>query len=246
MKPANTVMASVLFIIAGSCLSSLASAQVTLHFNERPPSVFFKEGRLLGLVGSPIEAAFRAADIQYTLALTPIARQLLIIKSNTGLDCLASGAFKNEEREAQGKFTEPIYRDKARIALTSARNTKVKDDGTIESVLGDKTIRLLVKQGYSYGKVIDDLIKKLQPKKTTVAVENISMVKMILADRADLMFISLEEAEGVIDASGIDAGDVRKIHFSNAPRGEYRYIFCSKRVPDEIINKLNAVIEPPE
>ena len=243
MKTFGTKVASTLFVITGSCLPSLASAQVTLHFNERPPYVFFKDGRLSGLVGAPIEAAFRTAGVQYTLALTPTARQLLIIKDNTGLDCTASGALKNEEREIQGKFSKPVYRDKARIAVTSAKNTKVKDGGTIESALGDKTIVLLVKQGYSYGKVIDDLIEKLQPTKTTVAVENIPMLKMIQANRADLMFISQEEAEGLIEAAGIDAKDIRKIHFSNAPSGEYRYIYCSKRVPDEIINRLNSAIK---
>jgi len=242
MKTINTVIVSALFGFFGLSLSFLASAQVKLHFNERPPYTFTKDGQLSGLIGSPAEAAFKAAGIQYTLALTPVSRQLMIIKNNVGLDC-AVNWFKNDERETFGKFTKPLYQDKARIALTGAKNTKVKGGGTIESVLGDKTINLLVKQGYSYGKVLDDLIEKLEPTKIVVTAENVPMLKMIQANHGDLMFISQEEANGLIVAAGINAADIREINFSNAPKGEIRYILCSKRVPDEIINKLNSAIK---
>jgi polar amino acid transport system substrate-binding protein len=243
MKTGTVGIMSALFVIFGLSFSFFAVAQVTLHFSERPPYVYIKDGQLSGLIGSPAEAAFKAAGVQYTLALTPTERQIRMIKNNVGLDCTASGALKTEEREAFGKFSKPIYQDKARIAITSSKNTKVRDGSTIESALGDKAINLLVKQGYSYGKALDDLIEKMQPTKIVVTAENIQMLRMIRAERADLMFISQEEADSVIVAAGINAADIRKIHFSNAPNGETRYIFCSKRVPDEIINKLNSAIK---
>lgn len=241
MSVAETVLAAITPL--GMCLTSLASAQVTLHYSERPPYSFVRDDQLSGLIGSPVRDAFKAAGVQYTLALTPVPRQLHIIKSNTGLDCSASGGFKNEERESFAKFKKPIYRDKARIALTSVRNTKIKNGDTIESVLGNKTINLLVKNQYSYGKVLDDLIERLQPARTVVSAENVQMVKMIQAGRSDLMFISQEEADGLIAASDIDASAIRQVRFSDAPEGEYRYVFCSKNVPDEIINRLNAAIK---
>jgi polar amino acid transport system substrate-binding protein len=242
MKPVSRVIKPMLLALSGLGLTLPAAAQVTLHFNERPPYAFVKDGQLSGLIGTPADAAFRAAGIQYTLALTPTARQLQIIKKNSGLDCSASGWFKNEEREGLGKFTRPVYRDKARIALSSARNTKLKDGETIESVLGNKAIKLLVKEGYSYGKVFDQLIEKLQPTTIPVVAENIQMLKMIRAERADLMLVSQEEADGLIVAAGINAADIRKISFANAPIGEQRYIFCSRQVPDELINKLNSAL----
>ena len=243
MKAVNAVALSALWLVPGLGLSFPAIAQVTLHFNERPPYVFRHNGQLSGLFGSRAEAAFKAADVQYKLTLTPVARQLVIIKNNVGLDCSASGGFKNEEREAFAKFTKAVYQDKARIAVTSIRNTKVKDGDTIESVLADKSINLLVKNQYSYGKVLDDLIERFQPTRTVVSSENISMMKMIQGDRADLMLISQEEADGLLAEEGINASEIRKIHFSNVPAGENRYIFCSKNVQDEIIDKLNRALE---
>ena len=236
-------MMPMLFLLFGASLSLPTPAQqVTLHFNDRPPYVFIQDGRLSGLIGAPIETAFRAAGVPYTLALTPTARQIRLIKNNKGLDCTASGALKTEEREAFGKFSKPIYQDKERIAITSAKNAKVRDGDTIESVLGDKTINLLVKSGYSYGKRLDELIEKLKPTKTVASVENIPMLRMIVAERADLMFVSEEEADGLIAAVGVNPADIRKLHFRDAPKGEYRYIFCSKNVPDELINKLNNAL----
>ena len=108
MKTLNSVTIALLFVMFGLARSFPATAQVTLHFNERPPYVFIKDGHLSGLIGAPAEAAFKAAGVQYTLALTPTARQLQIIKSNAGADCSASGWFKNEERESFGKFTHAV------------------------------------------------------------------------------------------------------------------------------------------
>lgn len=226
------------------CLLSpaLATAQIALHYNDRPPYLVGKDGHLTGLTGSPAVAAFKGAGIAFTLHNTPTARQLAMIKDNTGADC-GIGWFKNEEREGFAKFTRPIYQDRPQIALSAARNPKVKDGETVESVLGNKGLTLLVKQGYSYGKTLDALIAKLQPVQHAVAVENVLMLKMILAERADYMLIAPEEADGLIAASDVSPSDIRKANFSNAPNGENRYIICSKNVADETITRLNNAIK---
>lgn len=220
----------------------MAYSQVALHYNERPPYLVGKDGQLTGLTGSPAVAAFKAAGVTYTLQASSSARQLALIKENKGADC-GIGWFKNEEREGFGKFTKPIYQDKPQIAMTAAKNAKVKDGAAVESILGDKSITLLVKQGYSYGKTLDAMIAKLQPKSTAVTVENVQMLQMIQAERADYMFVAPEEADGLVAAAGISAAEFRKANFSNAPNGENRYILCSKGVSDEIIGKLNSAIK---
>jgi polar amino acid transport system substrate-binding protein len=241
-KPSQKSGFQFLFLIAGLSAPILSTAQVTLHYNERPPYMVSKDGQLTGLTGSPAVAAFKAAGIAFTLNSTPSTRQLITIKENTGSDC-GVGWFKNAEREAFGKFTKPIYQDKPQIALTAAGNTKVKGGETVESVLGNKDITLLVKQAYSYGKTLDALIAKLQPKQNSVTVESVQMLQMIHAGRADYMFMAPEEADGLISAGGINPAEIRKASFSNAPNGEDRYIMCSKTVPDETIAKLNSAIK---
>ncbi len=229
-------------LLLGLLAPGFASAQVTLHYNERPPYLVGKDGQLTGLTGSPAVAAFKAAGVAFNLQVSSSARQLALIKENKGADC-GIGWFKNEEREGFGKFTKAIYQDKPQIAMTSAKNTKVKDGAAVESILGDKSITLLVKQGYSYGKTLDAMIAKLQPKSTAVTVENVQMLQMIQAERADYMFVAPEEADGLIAAAGFSPTEFRKAHFSNAPNGENRYILCSKNVSDDIIAKLNNAIK---
>lgn len=229
-------------LMSGLFSPVLVSAQIALHYNERPPYLVVKDGQLSGLTGSPAVAAFKAAGIAFTLQLTPTARQLAMIKDNTGMDC-GVGWFKNEEREGFAKFTKPIYQDRPQIALTTAHNSKVKEGETVESILGNKNLTLLVKQGYSYGKTLDALIAKLQPVQHAVTVENVRMLKMIQAERADYMLIAPEEADGLIAASEVSPADIRKANFSNAPNGEHRYILCSKNVSDETIARLNNAIK---
>ena len=231
-----------ILLVASLLAPSFAMAQITLHYNERPPYLLGKDGQLTGLTGSPAVAAFKAAGVPFTLQSSSSARQLALIKENKAMDC-GVGWFKNEEREGFGKFTKPIYQDKPQIAMTSAKNTKVKDGVSVESILSDKSISLLVKQGYSYGKTLDAMLAKLQPKSTSVTVENVQMLQMIQAERADFMFVAPEEADGLIAAAGISPGEFRKASFSNAPNGENRYILCSKSVPDETIAKLNSAIK---
>ncbi|WP_417069408.1 substrate-binding periplasmic protein [Niveibacterium terrae] len=242
MKRNKPTLASGIFASFALALSLPSAAQITLHFNERQPYTFTKDGQLTGLIGSPAITAFKDAKIPFIVRETPFARQIAIIKANTGLDC-GLNWLKNEERESYGKYTAPIYKDKKRIALSSAKNEKLKDGDSIEATLSKKNITLLVKTAYSYGKPLDAAIKKTAPTKVEVTVENLQMLQMIMAGRADLMFIPQEEAESMLAAAGLGPSDVRMINFSNAPEGEIRYVACSKQVPDEIITKFNNAIK---
>jgi len=231
-----------LLLLAAMAAPTFAVDQVTLHYNQRPPYQVTKNGQLSGLTGTPAVAALKTAGISFVIQETPSARQLIAIKGNTGMDC-GIGWFKNGEREVFGKFTKPIYRDEPQIALASAKNAKLKSGDTLESILGNKSINLLVKQGYSYGKTLDALMERLQPIKNSVAVENVQMLQMINAGRADYMFAAPEEIDGLLAATGINPAEIQKITFSNAPKGEDRFILCSKKVSDEIITKLNGAIK---
>ena len=219
----------------------LASAQLTLHYNERPPYLVGNGGELSGLVGSLAADAFKAAKLPYQLQLTPTARQLHIIRRNDGQDC-ALGWFKNSERLAYAKFTKPIYRDRPMIALMEATNRKAQKDLTIAEILKRRDLVLLVKQGYSYGKQLDELVARFDPPRVAVSVENLQMLRIILAGRADYMFVAPEEADGLISVSGIDPARLGRLSFSDAPNGEWRYILCSMKVGDEVIERLNQVI----
>lgn len=196
---------------------------------------------LVGLTGSVVTAALKAAGIEMTVHDTPASRFLALIRRNEGLDC-GVGWFKNPEREAIGKFTKPLYQDEAMVALTYANNSRIKPSDTVESVLANPDLTLLVKQSFSYGKTLDALMEKLQPRREQVATENLHMIRMIQAKRADYMWISPEESTAAIIAAGLQPGEFKQIKLANMPPGEFRYLWCSKAVPDAVIAKLNDAI----
>lgn len=68
------------------------------------------------------------------------------------------------------------------------------------------------------------------------------MIRMIMANRADFMFISEEEAAYSIEQAGFAPNELQLIHVRDMPEGEKRYLMCNKNVPDEVIEKLNQFI----
>lgn len=223
------------------CSGAWAAGEITLHYNERPPYLVSEaSGGASGLTASPAGEAFKKAGIPFKWAKTPSNRQLAILEQNAEKDC-AVGWFKTPAREAFALFTKPIYRDKPWTALTNP-NFKVPAGIKLADLLADKKTRLLVKESYSYGTFIDDLVKKLKPTTTAVTLESPQMIQMIKADRADLTFVSPEEAGYFISQAGLSSSDVKTLNFPDVPQGEYRYIMCSKQVGAEVIEKLNKAI----
>lgn len=216
-------------------------APVTLHFNERPPYLMAGDGVLAGLTGAPAVAAFTRAGIAFTLSETPAVRQLELVRKSAGVDC-AVGWFKNEERAGFARITRAIYQDQPQIALVPAHKPVPKTGDSVEVVLGNKELTLLVKQGYSYGRALDDLMARLRPTVRTAVVENVQMARMVLAGRGDYMLTAPEEADGLIQALGPQGKAIRKVEFAHMPPGEPRHILCSKNMPDSLFDKLNRAI----
>lgn len=100
-----------------------------------------------------------------------------------------------------------------------------------------------VKDGYSYGAFLDTKITKRKPVTDVTTAHNINMLKKVHIGRNDYFFIAPEEADALIDLSGLPKKDFKYIAFSNMPEGEKRYIICSQKVGHDVIIKLNQAIE---
>ena len=217
-----------------------AQETVTLHYNERPPYLIsVPNGPPKGLTATPAANAFKSAGIPVRWSKTPTNRQLAAVKESA-MNC-AVGWFKTPERERFAKFTKAIYKDKPTVILAN-RQFAFKEGSTLAAVLGSKDVRVLVKQQFSYGAYIDDLLERLHPAMISTASENFQMVQMIQAHRADFMFVAEEEASYLVEQAGFRPGDLRVIRFPDVPDGEKRYIMCSKQIPDAVIVRLNKAI----
>lgn len=234
-----TNIAALIFLLSPAL--SWGQVKITLYYNDRPPYlVSAADGAVTGLTATPATNACKSTGIDCAWVKMPTNRQLAIVKENIGMDC-AVGWFKNPEREKFAKFTKPIYRDKPTVALVS-KQFLIKEGRPLEAVLAGKGVRVLVKEGFSYGAFLDDLLARLKPTIVSTAVENIQMVQMIRADRADFMFVAEEEASYLVEQAGFSIKNFRLLNFPDMPNGEKRHIMCSKQVSDDVIGKLNKGI----
>lgn len=221
--------------------SALAAEKITLYYNDRPPYLVpGPDGSASGLTGTPSAQAFNDAGVAFAWVRMPTNRQLMSIRKNGAMEC-AAGWFKTPERERYAKFTKAIYRDKPAVGLAND-GFQVAANATVKTVLATKGVRILVKDKFSYGPYIDDLIVKLKPHMTYTTTENSLMVEMIRIGRADLMFVAEEEAAYLAEEAGAASRELHLIRFADMPAGEKRYIMCSKQVPDEVMHRLNQAI----
>jgi len=216
---------------------------IKLHYNPRPPYTSITKDGIAGLTATPAALAFKNSGIPFQWEDTPFKRQMKMIEDNEGCDCLV-GRFKTADREKLAKFTHHIYQDKPQIALAMANNEKLQNNVSVDSVLSNPQLKLEIKEGYSYGVILDEKIARYKPNVDRTTNENITLLKKIYSKRADYFFIAPEEADELIESSGIPKNDLKYISFSDIGEGEKRYIMCSQKVSEEIIEKLNrAIIE---
>jgi polar amino acid transport system substrate-binding protein len=212
-----------------------------LQFNDRPPySMRREDGSVVGVVASEAERVFNAAGVPFVWTLSSTKRQWYTFQKTTVQSC-AVGWFKTPEREQFAKFTKPIYRDKTMVII--ARNDFViPDNAKLEDILVKKGVRVSLKANYSYGPIIDDLLKKLKPIEVQSDVEVRQMILLLKANRADIMFAAEEEARYLLGEVGSASQDLHIATPVGMPNGEFRYIVCNKTVSDDVINRLNGAI----
>jgi uncharacterized protein (TIGR02285 family) len=246
MKNRLRFLAFFFFISVLSTVTLVAKSwaqKVSILYNERPPyTVTAPDGTVNGLTADPVDYAFAKAGIPVCWESTPTKRQMAAIEAGTPMTC-ALGWFKIPDREKFAKFTVAIYQDKPTVALASSANRRIESGKTLESILENKDLVLLVKEGFSYGKFLDDKIKEFAPPRETTLAENVGMLEMIQKMHADYMFVAPEEANALIRSAGFEESDFKVITFSDITGGAKRYLMCSRQLPDEVLEKLNTGIK---
>lgn len=211
-------------------------------YNERPPYMVAKDGEVTGLTADAAAYALRKAGIPFQWVEIPSARQLFMLQENQER-LAALGWYRNPERERFAKFSTPLYQDRQIAVLARKDNTKVAAVDSVAHLLGDRQLTLLAKAGYSYGRFLDEQIAAFQPQVMRVTVENLSMIRMVGARRADYMFIAPEEADATLPHSGVPPSAFRLITLPDMPAGEKRHLMFSLRVDDETIRRINHYLD---
>ena len=228
-------------VVGDSDRDTYNSGRIIIHYHERHPYYVSHGKGVGGIIGDRITFVFEQAGIPLAWQKTPAKRQLDIIKKNSGREG-AAGWFKTPKREIFAKFSRPLYQDQPTIALARADQELIQSHRTLADTLVDRRLRLLRKDGYSYGGFIDRLLDQLQPNQTVTFADNVSMLKMIHIQRVDYLFIAREEADDLMTRAGLPASDFKKITFTDMPEGNRRYILFSRQVEDSTIDRLDRVI----
>lgn len=215
---------------------------IILHYHERRPYYITSGTKVQGLVAGTVTRAFDFAEIPYKWQQTPAKRQLDIIRSNDTPGC-GVGWFKTEERQQFGKFSAPIYQDSPFVAVARADNTLMQKMLSLNQLLNEHRLKLLVKAGYSYGTDVDRNIEEFSPWLVETTADNQAMLRMIEGRRADYCFMTREEATDLFMHAGFNKDNFIMVPFAEIPHGNKRYLICSRQVPDETIERFNLALD---
>lgn len=215
---------------------------LTLHYSASPPLHYLSsQGELTGFAARPAVAALKAAGIAFDVRQTPAKQQMVLLQANQQAACMLSW-LHTPERERIGKFSEVVYEDKRPFALTWAGNPAMHDEEALKDTLNDKRLRLMLREGVSYGPQIDRGLIRYKATGTTSAATPAQLLDQLARRQFDYLFITDEEAAQAIKDSGHAAGSFRRIYFSDLYKGYERRLWCSKAVPDEVFKRLNTAI----
>jgi polar amino acid transport system substrate-binding protein len=213
---------------------------ITIYFHVRPP--YAEPGAPVGVKGllvSPVIKALNETGLEAQWVEMPSARQTEEIKRAVEPTC-GLGWFKRPEREEYAVFTAPIYKDRPSVIVARKDDARFATPTSLQQIFADPALKLLVKTGYSYGKVIDDWLQKYHPPSEESAGTNEIMLNMIANGRNDYMVMAAEEADYLLERDAPLGAALHAIALSDAPEGEQRYLMCSKSTPADAIARLNA------
>jgi len=234
-----TLLPAVLTLLAS--VSIAGEVPIPLQYSERPPYVMrASDGSVGGIAATSAIHAFQKAGIPYALRFMSAKHQIVNLQANEEPIC-AMAWYKTAEREAFAKFTKPVSQDSATIVLTNIA-FQTPPNATVESLLANPATRIVLKNSVVYGPYVETKLSAAKAHLIRTYDEYETIIRVIRNGRADLTFATLEEADYYARYLGYPITSFNVIRFADAPPGENRYIMCSKKVPDAIIERLNAAL----
>jgi len=242
MKPGPLLSLLLAFSVSG--LAAEPPAELTVFYYERMPFYGDRDGKPAGLLIDISRLILDQAGIKYHLVNVPVIRFFESLKK-PGNSCLI-GALKTKEREVIYAYSDDyIYRDHPfRIIVNKGKRKALPERPSIKQVL-ESELRLGVSDGYVYGDWLDRKIIEHQPKLQKINIGNDSekMHKMIIGGRFDYMFAVAEEARHIVAEDREHSDNLTIVEIADAPRGNMRYLLCSKEIDSAIMQKINAAIK---
>lgn len=238
----KTSIQFLIILLSLSRASIALAAPLTLYYENRLPFTFLQDGELIGSEGKIASDTFKAAGIEFKLYEAPGAREIDLIGKNLEESC-AVGIYRNADREKLGKFTLPIAIKQSKVILIRADNFKINAFTSLSELLADPNISLVMRNGYSYGTQVDDMLDQAKAHLKRPSESSYGRTKMVLEGMADGALFTPQEADYQIHQFGEAGKLLVSLRFTDSPAGEPSYIYCTKSVDDSMIGKLNDFLK---
>ena len=234
-------MLAILMLLSPPCLAAEPAAELTVYYYERMPFFGDVNGQASGFLVDISRLIFDAAGVKYRLVNVPVVRFFEALKK-PGNSCVI-GALKTREREAIYSYSDDfIYQDQPfRVIVSKGKRGALPERPDIRQIL-QSDLRPGLTEGYAYGDWLDSQIAEHRPvlQKINIGSETGKMHKMIIAGRFDYMFSVAEEAHYVVEKSRKNADNLTVVEIADAPRGNMRYLLCSKGIDSALMSKINV------
>ncbi len=232
-------------LLSMCCVSALAASGPTLavHYSVLPPRSYTEPGnKPAGHLVRRLQQLASAAGIAIELQEAPLKRSLHEIELNLRPLC-ALGVFKTPEREAFARFSDPLSIDAAPAMLAvPAVAAKLRAHASLQALLADTSLQLLVVGGVSYGTRLDGQIAAMPRPPMRVTASQLQLFRMLTLGRADYMIASREELGHVVDQGALAPGALELVNFDGMPAGRSRHLACSRLVPPTLLQKMDSAL----
>lgn len=151
------------------------------------------------------------------------------------------GWYKTPTRETFAKFSHPIVEDSGYAGFAN-NNYKPAEGVSIDEVLGDPKVTVLIKSGFVYGEYLDARLATMKAHPELAYVDMPLIFKMVEAGRGQITFAPLAEIQYYQDLGVVSKDKFHVMKFKEIPTGFSRYLMCSMKVEDELINKFNSAL----
>lgn len=213
---------------------------------EFPPYYYTNSsGEPEGFLLKKADELFRSVGFEPTYTSMPARRILLEMR---GLNPACSiGWFKTPEREKYAKFSKPFYRNRPLQALFLRDNAMLfhgKD--TLLELMMDNNLVLGKLNGYSFGPVVDHLVKEIEPKSQVVVGGHPQLIRLLAEGRFSYILVAPEEIGTLIEKNHLSPEFFESKMLTDIPAGNLRHLMFSRGMTEDVVIQLNRVIESVE
>ncbi len=241
MKLLNFVF---LMVLIGGCLCAMADSQkLDVYYIDKEPYYYKDRDKVSGFLFKKAEKYFEQLNgVAVSYSEMPPKRILFDLEELEGNFC-SIGWFKNKERALKYWYSPILYRDRSMVLIIEKKYQKdLSMHGRFYDFIKNTPLKIDVVNGYSYGELIDEVIAKFPSSFNKESSDNNKLIRLLKNERTNGILMMEEEFEHFSQKETILLDKYTIKTFSDFPKGNERYIICSKKTSPKILTDLKKIM----